>query len=618
MNTGLLARSRVRRAKGKKLLAKSMEQRIKGKSPGLYALCSSLLAICFMLCVLCLPLAVCADDNPMNKMRDETVSYFKPLTGRITKVEEQKVFVDLGTKDGVKAGMRFSILREGVTFIHPVTKEPLGKLESPVGRLEIKEVNPDSSMAIIIAGEAKEGDKIRISEKQVSMLFCQSKGVDWNIADSYFRSLKETGRFDLLETDVETDDPQEVIKEAKQRNAEVALLITSKTSESGMVISQRLFWVSDGIGFATLDTKIDAAYVKDLKFGDEFFTIQKGEPFLEIDLPLGVRFLAVGDVDGNNKQEVLVSTGKDVKIYVPGGELQPALGGIYIKGSRLEDHLWIDTIDLNKNGKDEIIITSMSRKPQAEDVYKNGRDDVTLSSVRSGGIISYIYELQGTEFVLLYKGNIFLRRVGEQLLAQAYSEDDGFTGPVYTVLWEEGYKKGNALNLPKGVNLYDFVYVDDPQMGRLIFAYDDDGFLNLYDKDMRLWRSKTNTGGVLSTFKKSSSALSIGRGEWSVKDRLFLKNREVLVVKRIPLIEMVKGIGYKKSQIENFWWNGLSMEEGVLIDNIKGSVLDYAVTGDKIFVLVSPTLGLGIKLENILKGENPLGSKLYIYSMIRG
>lgn len=618
MNIGLLARSRVRRAKGKKLLAKSIEQRIKGKSPGLYALCSSLLAICFMLCVLCSPLAVCADDNPMNKMRDETVSYFKPLTGRITKVEEQKVFVDLGTKDGVKAGMRFSILREGVTFIHPVTKEPLGKLESPVGRLEIKEVNPDSSMAIIIAGEAKEGDKIRISEKQVSMLFCQSKGVDWNIADSYFRSLKETGRFDLLETDVETDDPQEVIKEAKQRNAEVALLITSKTSESGMVISQRLFWVSDGIGFATLDTKIDAAYVKDLKFGDEFFTIQKGEPFLEIDLPLGVRFLAVGDVDGNNKQEVLVSTGKDVKIYVPGGELQPALGGIYIKGSRLEDHLWIDTIDLNKNGKDEIIITSMSRKPQAEDVYKNGRDDVTLSSVRSGGIISYIYELQGTEFVLLYKGNIFLRRVGEQLLAQAYSEDDGFTGPVYTVLWEEGYKKGNALNLPKGVNLYDFVYVDDPQMGRLIFAYDDDGFLNLYDKDMRLWRSKTNTGGVLSTFKKSSSGLSIGRGEWSVKDRLFLKNREVLVVKRIPLIEMVKGIGYKKSQIENFWWNGLSMEEGVLIDNIKGSVLDYAVTGDKIFVLVSPTLGLGIKLENILKGENPLGSKLYIYSMIRG
>ena len=207
--------------------------------------------------------------------------------------------------------------------------------------------------------------------------------------------------------------------------------------------------------------------------------------------------------------------------------------------------------------------------------------------------------------------------MGEELLAQAYSEDDGFTGPVFTMLWEEGYKKGNSINLPKGVNLYDFVYVDDPRTGRLIFAYDDDGFLNMYDKDMRLLRSKTNMGGFLTTFKKSSHALSVERGEWSVKDRLALKNSDVLVVKRIPLLEMLRGIGYKKSQIENFRWNGLSMEEGVLIDNIKGSILDYAVTGDKILVLVSPTLGLGIKPENIMKGENPLGSKLYIYSMIK-
>jgi len=494
----------------------------------------------------------------------------------------------------------------------------LGKLESPVGKMEIKEVNPDSSTGIMISGEPKEGDKVRISEKQVSMLFCQSKGIDWSIADSYFRSLKETGRFDLLETAIETDDPQEAIKEAKRLNAEVVLLLTLKTVESGMSVNQRLFWVSDGVSFASIDTKIDTAHAKEMKFGDEFFALQKGEPFLEVDLPLGLKFLAVGDVDGNNRQEILVSTGNDVKIYVSGGEFQPALGGIHIKGAKLEDHLWIDTIDLNKNGRDEIIITSMSRKSGAEDVYRNGKDEVTLSSVSSGGIVSYIYELQGTEFVLLYRTNVFLRKVGDQLMAQAYSKDDGFIGPVFTMIWEEGYKKGNSINLPKGVNLYDFVYIDDPQMGRLIFAYDNDGFLNLYDKDMRLWRSKTNTGGFLTSFKKSSSALSIDRGEWSMKDRLFLKNREVLVVKRVPLLEMARGIGYKKSQIKNFWWNGLSMEEGVLIDNIKGSILDYAVAGDKILVLVSPTLGLGIKPENILKGENPLGSKLYIYSMIRG
>jgi hypothetical protein len=494
----------------------------------------------------------------------------------------------------------------------------LGKLESPVGWLEIKEIGTDTSRGIIITGEAKEGDKVRISEKQVSMLFCQSKGIEWNIADSYFRSLKETGRFDLLETAIETDDPQEVIKEAKRLNAEVALLLKSKAVESGMFVTQRLFWVSDGIGFAEMDTKIDAAYVKEMKFGEELFALKREEPSVEVDLPFGVRFLSVGDIDGDHRQEMLLSSGKDIKIYLPGADLQPALGGIYIKGSKLDDHLWIDTIDLNKNGRDEVIVTAMSRKFETEDISKDGRDEVTLSSVRSGGVVSYIYELQGTEFVLLYKGNVFLRKMGEELIAQAYSKDEGFMGDIFSVIWDGEYKRGNSLKLPKGINIYDFIYIDDPRSGRLILAYDDKGFLNLYDKDLRLWRSKTDIGGFLTSFKKSSPALSVDRGEWSIKDRFFLRNREVLLVKRIPLLEMAKGIGYKRSQIKNLWWNGVSMEESVLIDNIKGSILDYAVVGDKILVLVSPTFGFGIKPENILKGENPLGSTLYIYSIKRG
>lgn len=622
---GLLVQRKVQRAKGKGLLAKSKEQRAKGNYSMPYdyhfvfsARCFILLALCFMLFALYFPVTAHADENPLNKMRDETISYFNPIAGKVIKVEGQKVFVNLGTKDSVKEGMRFSILREGVTFIHPVTKEPLGKLESPVGRLDIKEIGTDTATGIIVTGEAKEGDKVRISEKQVSMLFCQSKSIEWNIADSYFRSLKETGRFDLLGTAIETDDPQEVIKEAKRLNAEVALLLTYKTVESGMFVNQRLFWVSDGIGFAEMDTKIETAYVKEMKFGEEFFSPKREEPSVEVNMPFGVRFLAVGDIDGDHRQEMLLSSGKDVKIYLSGADLQPALGGIYIKGSKLDDHLWIDTIDLNKNGRDEIIITSMSRKFETEDISKDGRDEVTLSSVRSGGVVSYIYELQGTEFVLLYKGNVFLRKMGEELIAQAYSKDEGFTGDVFSVIWDGGYKRGNSLNLPKGINIYDFIYIDDPRSGRLILAYDDKGFLNLYDKDLRLWRSKTDIGGFLISFKKSSPTLLVERGEWSIKDRFFLRNREVLLVKRIPLLEMAKGVGYKRSQIKNLWWNGVSMEEGVLIDNIKGSILDYAVVGDKILVLVSPTFGFGIKPENILKGESPLGSTLYIYSIKRG
>jgi hypothetical protein len=76
-------------------------------------------------------------------MRDETMSYFKPITGRIITVEGKKIIMNAGTKDSVRKGMRFQILREEAPFKHPVTKEPLGKLESLVGKLEIKELNTD-------------------------------------------------------------------------------------------------------------------------------------------------------------------------------------------------------------------------------------------------------------------------------------------------------------------------------------------------------------------------------------------------------------------------------------------------------------------------------------------
>ncbi len=150
---------------------KSQKSKVKGQKLKIASYSAFLiLLLTLLLTVHRSPFTAYADDNPLNKMRDETISYFKPLTGKIIMVvgndsqrEDKKVVVDLGTKDSVKMGMRFNILREEAPFKHPVTKEPLGKIESSVGRLEIKEVGPDSSIGIIVAGDAKEGDKVRIS-----------------------------------------------------------------------------------------------------------------------------------------------------------------------------------------------------------------------------------------------------------------------------------------------------------------------------------------------------------------------------------------------------------------------------------------------------------------------
>jgi hypothetical protein len=234
--------------------------------------------------------------------------------------------------------------------------------------------------------------------------------------------------------------------------------------------------------------------------------------------------------------------------------------------------------------------------------------------MRSGEVFSDIYELDGPEFKKLWEGKFFLRKVGTDLIAQAHSKTDGFTGDIFFIKWEGDYKTGEKLRLPKGVNIYDFAFIEGADKEKKVFAYDEKGFLNLYDANgVRVWRSNTFTGGFLTTVKKEAAAIYLEGGEWAIKDRLTIRNREVVVVHRVPVAEMAKGIGYKSSKLKNFWWNGFSMEEGVLVDNIKGTLLDYVVAGDKIIVLTSPIMG--IKFENILKGENPLGSVLYIYSV---
>ncbi len=529
-----------------------------------------------------------AGQDPVTKLKDDTMAYFKPQTGRIVRLEGGKVFVSIGEKEGVKPGMRLRILREGAPFVHPVTRELLGNVESTVGKIEIKDVQADSSSGSIVEGEAKEGDRVRLSETKIRFFFCQARTIDWYLADDFYRKLKATGRVEMIDTAIDTEDEATVLAEAKKAGAEVAVLVTGKEEEKSVVMRVRLFWVADGVKFYDSETAVDAAYVKDLKFGEEFFAPQTAGAMMRFDLSYGARFIAVGDLYGDGKKEVILSTGRDLMIYLPGVDLKE-MGRV--KGSGQDDHLWIDTMDVNNDKKDEIILTSM----------------------RNGEVVSSIYGFEDGDFRKLWEGNYFLRRLGDDLIGQQFS--DGYSGDIFTVRWDGGkLTKGDGLKTPKGVNIYDFVPVSGGAKEKAFLAYDDDGYLNLYDeKGTRIWRSGSSNGGFISTFKKQAPTVYAPAVTWSVKDRLLQLRGEVLAIRRVPLAQMAKGIGYKKSEIRNYWWSGFSMEEGVLVDSVSGSIQDYALAGDQLMVLASPFLG--VKFENILKGENPLGVVLYIYSI---
>jgi FG-GAP-like repeat len=547
--------------------------------------------MCAALFFFALVSAVQGKEDPLEKLKENALSYFGTLSGKVTSVEGDNVMLSIGEKDSVRPGMRLKVLREGVPFVHPVTGEVVGKVEAAVGKIEIRDARPESSSGVLIEGGAKQGDIVRLSEARIKMMFCQEKNVDWNLADEYYKKLKETGRVQMLDTGLETDDVGRVLAEAKRLGADVALLLTAKGSKDVTVLRERLFWVSDGSKFVDAETAVNADYSRNLKFGEEFFVPQTGEPVMTFDLPFKAGLVTTGDVQGDGKREIILSAGSNLRVYSLGVDLKFLWE---IKGSASDDFIWLDSVDLNGDGKDEVVVTSR----------------------KNGEIVSYIYEFTGSGFRRLWKGSYFVRSIGDGLAAQEYSASEGFKGRVVALKWAAGgCVAGKPLNIPQGVNIYDFVPMRGPSNENLILAYDGQGFLNLYNESgLRVWRSKKDTGGFLTTFKKSSGAI-LAPGEWAVKDRLVAMQKEVLVVDRKPLSGMAKGLGYTSSGIRSYWWNGFSMERGELIDDINGSLLDYALSGDKVFVLASPFMG--IKFENILKGENPLGTMLYVY-LVKG
>lgn len=530
-----------------------------------------------------------AADDPLGRLADETLQFFKPVSGKIIRVEGSAITFETAEKDLIRPGMRLNILSEGEAFRHPVTREVLGKIETHAGRAEVKEIHDNLIDAVVVEGTAKEGDNVRISATRVRMVFIQEKKVDWYLGDDLYRRLKASNRIEMVDTALETGDEKRVIEEAKKLGVEVALLLTAREADKGTVLREQLFWVPDGARFYDGEVKVDIAFTKDLRFGAEYFSPLTGEAIFRYDLNFSARFVVTGDFDGDGKQEIAISTGTGIRTYLPAVDLKPLWE---LKGSKLDNHIWVDTFDLNNNGKEEIITVSMI----------------------NDNVVSSIYELTGAEFRKIGEVNYFLRRIGYALVGQLYSSSDGFKDDVFQMVWDGEYKRGDKIKLPKGITIYDYVDIEGPAKERGLFTYDEKGFLNIFDdKGIRVWRSGTDTGGFITTFKKPVPASYVEAGEWSIKDRLLTKNKEVLVVYRVPLLNMARTIGYKHSIIKNYSWNGFSVDERTLVDDVPGTIYDYALAGDKVVVLASPFLG--IKFGNILKGENPLGGSLYIYSV---
>jgi len=566
------------------------------------------------------PATISPLETSLEELRKDINSYFVPVSGVVISVDEDTVGVNKGSSSSLKTGMRLTVFKEGAPFRHPVTKEYIGKLEIPVGTIEITSVADSKSKGRIITGKPADlkGQNVKIAANKVRLLFYQGNA-DWNLADTYYHMLLDSGRFELIDTGLQSATEAELVAEAKKKGAEALLALYSKELKNTVELTHKLYWVNDGRQFSEATSTIALASIKQLKFSAGAFAWRKGEAMLTYKLPESASHMTVGNFRGEAQPDLVLASDNRVNIY----KLDVDLRLLWtFKASRTHDVIWIDTFDVNGDGRDEILVTTASGLRSNTTAYYSTEEGLQVIKPvdNEGSVRSFIYTMEKDSFKPIWRGeNLFIRVLDKKIVTQKFSSEEGFDGQLFPLEYNNGrFTTGQPMQIAKGLNIYDLQFVYAPDGRRGYFAWDEAGFVNFYnDKGVRTWVSKEEFGGFADSFKKESKSIMLDKGNWSMKDKFALANAEVLAPKRKGMFGgfvNVKSLGYASSELRSFWWNGITVEERSYLEEIDGTILDYAVVGDRLLVIVKPYLISWDTVKSLSEGKNPMGIMLYMFS----
>ncbi|HDH11584.1 MAG TPA: VCBS repeat-containing protein [Nitrospirae bacterium] len=541
------------------------------------------------------------------KIRDSVLAYFSPLSGRVEDIGDGIVRVRLEGEMHIKKGMRFSVYRESKPFYHPVTNELLGYTEDPVGKIGVNaaEVSDGLYDCTIIKGDIRAGDKVRITSSRIKLAFFQDRKSDWALSEAFYGALRDSGRFEILEAYTADYEPDTLSRLAEDLGAEAFLMFSTPVEGERKFLNLKLYWAEDATLFGELNEAAGHNIAGTFAPDEEFIssTLTETEPRGSYDLA-GGRLIASGDVDGDGIKELVISDGNDIRIYRLKDEL---LELWFIKGSPAANHISLDVLDANNNGIAEIFVTSL----------ETISDEIRMSS--------FVIEYDPSEGYRKIRDNMpyFLRVNGKTLLMQKFNRNEIFSGAVYEGEWDDGhYQPEKPLNLPAGVNIYGFTFVDWKNEGQThLMTFDDSGYLYLYDEGENLkWKSDKSYGPFPFSFEMNSGSMDDPEAKWFVRGRLISvetkSGQEVVVLNRKPAVRLMPGLGSWEAEVYCLRWNGGdTMSEKLIVSNVFGAITDYLVEGKKIFLIAGSNLSAFF--EKILSGEFSRGSILYYYNLPR-
>ncbi len=521
--------------------------------------------------------------------KNELLSYFPVIEGKVVKQVNNELILDKGSKDGLKKGQRIILFEQTVPLIHPVTKQVIGKSEKIIGSAEIIEAENNTAKAIVLDGDIKiqENQVLFKIPKSKTKIFYAQTNTEWAVGEGYYRELKESGRFELIDAPVNVDENEKLFKSAKNVNAEVLLILKTVKKEQGLKISQELYWVKDQKPLSKAEIELNPTALSELRKKYASLIVPEGHTLLSFRLSRSINRIATGNFDGISQNQILIASDNELSLYQIEVDLKlKSSYSIPIGG----DILWFDTGDIDRDGKDEITIT-----------FK--KDDRVISS---------IIKWTGNEFEEISRiYDVFLRIYDGNLIAQAFSPSIGFDGEVLYIKPEKStFQKLKTFKMPVKANIYDFYLI-----GNLMFKWEEDGTFAVYnEKGVPLWRSQEPLGYGLQ-YEKQTGISMLSLGKWKVQSKIKPFSNGVIIIEKKPLLGLVNvsTLGYRSSKLQLLQWTGIGIEQTDITEEMTGEILDYSVSSDRLYVLVKPPFGLVPK--RILQGESPFETQLHILSL---
>jgi hypothetical protein len=439
------------------------------------------------------------------KVAAELAGAFPKVEVHVVAAEGEMLRVEGAGIPSLRPGLELSVFRRGEVYRHPITGQVLSHAEQELGTLVVTAMAPGSATGRFVPLPDRPapgpGDGARITAGRLGVAVLPTSGVQaaFESADQtqlllvarFSALLEKTGRFQAV-------DPQRVLDVVgRARGSSPSALETARRLGGVAVLSSRLVregkgrvleatWTSGRTGatLAALRTPLVPA-----SFPPRF--AWEETPELERRYPLDgpVRALALGDLDGDGRTELVVGDEQDVLVYrvAESGVLMRVDGASYRPGGLI---LSLDVAVVAAAGRAQLVVV---------DQRGEGR----------GGVRSHVLEWTPTGFRVVHEVvGRYLRviRFGAEawLVEQPVGENEPFEPEMRRLVWDgQRFRDGARLALPRGVSVYGVALL---RLGDAaepsVIAMADDGRLGVWTGRGRpVWVSTEPLGGSAVTFE---------------------------------------------------------------------------------------------------------------------